>query len=1160
MPFSFPYFKSEIKEWFKTNVPTTKRILDVGPGEGTYAILLEGMGYRIDAIEIWAPYIKEYNLRNLYDNVYTGDILDFNFSDYDFIILGDVLEHIPEKKATDLINNIVDQEKECLVAIPYMMEQGIHNDNIYETHHQPDLTKDNMLERYPDLKLIYANQYYGYYTHMHIKEERMYVLYANAPYYNTIYACVDSIRAVSDIPIIVYMLNSDLDFEISNVLTVKWECDIKETFKTPYIDRLNSDFYKLLIQRPAIIKDALTKYAKTVAYIDADSIATSSIDRIFDFYPEDKPYPYFTEGIYDWLQINGRGGAETRDELYKTLEAPACKLFNVDQSVRQKYRQTGYFVAGQHTIGFLNEWIWMCNHPAVIANPQYYAVFHEETIANVLLWKHNIQEGLPLIYVNGSLERIKDIYSNNVIKDTSWYKKPDNNKDILFFHGEKNSVIMYEMIEELKNHNTMNVLFLAPHLSTGGMPAFLLKRIEILQKFTKVNIMVVEYTCYSLDYVVQRDKIIELTAPLFEVLYEDKMELFKIIDEFKPDIIHIDEMSERMNTDMVKKLYDPKRSYRIIETCHDVSFDPYKEKIFIPDAFAFCTPYHLRTFSTVPSAKEVIQFPINNERVSPTDKLNAKNKIKINPSPYRYNVINIGLWTRGKNQGEGIEVAKQLPNIDFHFIGNQAGNFEEYWGPIMDHPIPKNVHIWGERDDALDFLKAADLLMFNSTWECNPLVIREAISFGIPIIARNLPQYEDMFTPYITVLNPDNLANQIETILDENVIYNIPDDNTDVDFAANHKELYKKVLKYPPMKELEHTEHNDSYKITSNFVNGAFTEITGTSPSLFHVKFLDKGETIHSEFIRINHWVKTTREYFTEWEIQVYKDDVLVYVNNQTFENERVYIAFDSSSIGDTLAWMPYVEEFRKKHKCKLIVSTFKNFLFEKSYPNIQFVKPGTTVNNIYAMYKIGWFYDKNMEPVLPNTVPLQQTASNILGLEYKEIIPEMDFVPKDNPYKDKYITIATNSTAQCKFWTKEAWQELCNYLKSKGYKVINVSKERNPLKGVTQIRERMSLEYAMNVIHHSEMLIGLSSGLSWIAWALHKPVVMIANFTEKEHEFNINTTRITNTDVCHGCWNKPEHKFDKGDWNWCPEQKNFECHTSITAPMVIDKIKWLLT
>jgi 2-polyprenyl-3-methyl-5-hydroxy-6-metoxy-1,4-benzoquinol methylase len=59
------------------------KILDVGPGKGTYSTLLNNMGYQIDAIEIWRPYIEKYSLRK-YDNVYLGDILEFNVENYDF--------------------------------------------------------------------------------------------------------------------------------------------------------------------------------------------------------------------------------------------------------------------------------------------------------------------------------------------------------------------------------------------------------------------------------------------------------------------------------------------------------------------------------------------------------------------------------------------------------------------------------------------------------------------------------------------------------------------------------------------------------------------------------------------------------------------------------------------------------------------------------------------------------------------------------------------------------------------------------------------------------------------------------------------------------------------------------------------------------------------
>jgi glycosyltransferase involved in cell wall biosynthesis len=133
----------------------------------------------------------------------------------------------------------------------------------------------------------------------------------------------------------------------------------------------------------------------------------------------------------------------------------------------------------------------------------------------------------------------------------------------------------------------------------------------------------------------------------------------------------------------------------------------------------------------------------------------------------KINVINVGLWTRGKNQGEMVEVSKLLektnPEIVFHFIGNQAGNFQDYWEPIMSD-LPSNVRIWGERNDVDLFLTATDLMMFNSTLECNPLVVREAISHGLKIIARPLNQYMGIYDNYIHSIKKNDVA--ISSLLD----------------------------------------------------------------------------------------------------------------------------------------------------------------------------------------------------------------------------------------------------------------------------------------------------------------------------------------------------------------------------------------------------------
>jgi glycosyltransferase involved in cell wall biosynthesis len=49
--------------------------------------------------------------------------------------------------------------------------------------------------------------------------------------------------------------------------------------------------------------------------------------------------------------------------------------------------------------------------------------------------------------------------------------------------------------------------------------------------------------------------------------------------------------------------------------------------------------------------------------------------------------------------------------------------------------------IWGEVSDLDDFYGAMDLFLFSSTMETNPLVIKEALSWQMPVLMRNLPVY-----------------------------------------------------------------------------------------------------------------------------------------------------------------------------------------------------------------------------------------------------------------------------------------------------------------------------------------------------------------------------------------------------------------------------------
>lgn len=165
MPTSHDILKSDIRVYFEKNVNVNSKILDIGAGVGTYSKLLRCMGYKMDCMEIWLPYVVEYKLNELYDNVIIGNVMNYDISNYDVIIMGDILEHLSVEDGLSLMKRIEDKGQMCIVAVPYKLEQGVCHGNEYEVHKQSDLTEEVMLSRYNNLRLLFGSRcyQYGYY-------------------------------------------------------------------------------------------------------------------------------------------------------------------------------------------------------------------------------------------------------------------------------------------------------------------------------------------------------------------------------------------------------------------------------------------------------------------------------------------------------------------------------------------------------------------------------------------------------------------------------------------------------------------------------------------------------------------------------------------------------------------------------------------------------------------------------------------------------------------------------------------------------------------------------------------------------------------------------------------------------------------------------------
>ena len=372
-------------------------------------------------------------------------------------------------------------------------------------------------------------------------------------------------------------------------------------------------------------------------------------------------------------------------------------------------------------------------------------------------------------------------------------------------------------------------------------------------------------------------------------------------------------------------------------------------------------------------------------------------------------------------------------------------------------------------------------------------------------------------------------------------------------------------------------------KIAHNFINKAFVQVEKSDEDLT-IEFIDKKDNkeVFKTVLKEGHWAAPNRSYFTDWKIVV-KDPSgeVVYQHEYNAKDKRVYIALESKSLGDTLAWFPQLEEFRKKHGCKLIVSTFWNHFFEGQYPEIEFIKSGTPVDNLYAMYKVGWFYDGDKinldhNPVDPKTRPLQATASDILGLEYKEVVPKINKPNKPNRYGKKFVCFSPHASASAKYWHNEqGWQTVINYIKNVlGYEVVMISKEfydsewetsklpgNKKFEGIIDATGDFPIEERMVDLLNCEFYIGVGSGLSWLAWALDKQVIMISGFSDEWAEFETKMSRIINKKVCNSCFNN--FRLDAGDWKWCPAHKDtprhFECTKQIPSSWVVDAINQLI-
>ena len=313
----------------------------------------------------------------------------------------------------------------------------------------------------------------------------------------------------------------------------------------------------------------------------------------------------------------------------------------------------------------------------------------------------------------------------------------------------------------------------------------------------------------------------------------------------------------------------------------------------------------------------------------------------------------------------------------------------------------------------------------------------------------------------------------------------------------------------------------------------------------------------------------SAEKFFIEWEVALWLDGEPVFYHQFDPRGQKVHFHFSETTLGDNIALLIYIEAFRQKYDCEVSCSIVKPFhgIVRNYYPNVRLTS--TLSADCYACFYM------SMPINLPFSatenalsIPLLQVGNSILHCidQPKKII----YTPtKPRSIKEKYVCISVQASSTAKSWLNpDGWSTVIEHLKSLGYRVLCIDRDRKCTNynrtiempdGVEDLSGDYTLIDRVNQLAYADFFIGLGSGLSWLAWAVGIPVILISGISYRWYEFDT-PYRINNRLVCHGCFNETR---DGKAYNNCPlfkgTDREFECSKEISARQVINAVARLI-
>ena len=288
------------------------------------------------------------------------------------------------------------------------------------------------------------------------------------------------------------------------------------------------------------------------------------------------------------------------------------------------------------------------------------------------------------------------------------------------------------------------------------------------------------------------------------------------------------------------------------------------------------------------------------------------------------------------------------------------------------------------------------------------------------------------------------------------------------------------------------------------------------SPWRVRLSDLDTGNILYDTTIAAGR-VSSAKRYYVRARIEVWQGGASVLTHDYSADGRDVLIQFPVGTLGDTMGWFPYAVKFKELHGCRLTCA-----MSGEDHPavprrlsghHLRHPRGGQARALLRDLLALGLFFDDKdfiQQPTDFRHVGLHRTAGYILGVDPTEAPPRIALADDSRPIAEPYVCIAraehdaeqileqsgrlARDRAVSESGTATAssasTRSRCTARASSGTRSPTAPRTR-PATGRWQERARW--------LKHAEFFVGLSSGLSWLAWAVGAPVVMISGFTHPD-------------------------------------------------------------